>query len=509
MSKAALFCVLLAAVSCSKKQTSSVTGWTYNDPKTGGFQVARNVKQVAPPGMVYIEGGTFTMGRTYEDIPSDWNNVPRRVTVVSFYMDQCEISNLNWNEYLHWTKLVLHNYPDLIRRATPDTLVWRSELAYNEPYVDYYFTHVAYNNYPVVGVSWEQANDYCVWRTDRLNEMVMYKNKIINLPDYESIKTNDDAEDIKNNLVYNTDKYLQSSEYNPEDGKKPMTDAFGEQRKVSSRDGILYLDIRLPIESEWEYAAYGISAKDKEENFGEKQQFPWAGHQMRNPNKKFRGEMMANYVRGRGDMMGLGGHLNDKAAITNTVTSYWPNGYGLYNMAGNVNEWVMDVYRPLSSEQYEEYNAFRGNEYKSPLLLSSTMEGKQVKIPVIDSLGRVKYVYPVEKDSMDQYIKYDVRNFRDGDAKSSKASDNWKTPMDPDEAAKLMYDPDQATSAESMLAPKLTNTTRVYKGGSWKDRAYWLSPGTRRYMEQTKSASDVGFRCAMSKVGVEPAAERK
>ena len=59
--------------------------------------------------------------------------------------------------------------------SKPDTLVWRSELAYNEPYVEYYFRHPSYNFYPVVGVNWKQAHDFCVWRTDRVNQ-----NELIN-----------------------------------------------------------------------------------------------------------------------------------------------------------------------------------------------------------------------------------------------------------------------------------------------------------------------------------------
>ena len=58
---------------------------------------------------------------------------------------------------------------------------------------------------------------------------------------------------------------------------------------------------------------------------------------------------MANFTRGRGDLMGMAGSLNDNADITAPVTSYEPNDFGLYCMAGNVNEWVSDVYRPLSS----------------------------------------------------------------------------------------------------------------------------------------------------------------
>ncbi len=499
--KTVLFLSALLLVSCMKKEASSVTGWAYNDRKTGGFEVNNNYYQQTPPGMVFVEGGTFTMGRTQEDIPGDWDNIPRRVTVSSFFMDQTEISNLHWNEYLHWMKLIMHNSPDLIRKATPDTLVWRTELAYNEPYVEYYFSHVAYNNYPVVGVSWEQAADYCVWRTDRANELVMVSNGLITMPDFESVKDNEDAEEIKNNVVLNTRKYLLSSEFQPETGKRPMENLWGEERKTNMSDGLLFPDFRLPTEAEWEYAAYGVIARDGEENSGEKKQFPWPGHQMRNPSKDFRGQMQANFVRGRGDMMGMGGKLNDGATLTNTVTAYWPNEFGLYNMAGNVNEWVMDVYRPLSSEQVEEYNSFRGNEYKAPVFNENTQEGKKVMVPVIDSLGRVKYVIPVEKSdsTMGDYIKYDVRNYGDGDNRSGKSPDAWKTPMDPDMATKLLYDPD--VTADGLLSRKLTNKTRVYKGGSWRDRVYWLNPSTRRYLEQDKSTNDIGFRCAMSKLG--------
>ncbi|MDR1679479.1 MAG: SUMF1/EgtB/PvdO family nonheme iron enzyme [Prevotellaceae bacterium] len=501
ISKTVLVFSMLLAVSCGKKQSSSVTGWAYNDKKTAGFEVTFDYHQETPPGMVFIEGGTFTMGRTQEDIPGDWNNVPRRVTVSSFYMDQTEISNLHWNEYLHWMRVVMHNYPELIKKATPDTLVWRDELAYNDPYVSYYFTHVSYNNYPVVGVSWEQATDYCVWRTDRVNERIMVERGLIASPDFEGMRDNEDGEEISKNMIYNTNKYLMSSEYQPEEGKKPMQNLFGENRKTNLSDGLLFPDFRLPTEAEWEYAAYGVSAKDGEENSGEKNQFPWPGHQMRNADKKYRGEMMANYVRGSGDMMGMGGRLNDAATITNTVDSYFPNDFGLYNMAGNVNEWVMDVYRALTPEQVTEYNSVRGNVYTSPVFTENTQDGKKVMIPVIDSLGRVKMVIPVEKSdsTMGKYIKYDVRNYGDGDARSSMNSDLWKTPMDPDAATKLLYDPD--ATADGLLSAKITNTSRVYKGGSWKDRATWLNPSTRRFLEQTQSTSDIGFRCAMTRLG--------
>ncbi|MBO5132625.1 MAG: SUMF1/EgtB/PvdO family nonheme iron enzyme [Paludibacteraceae bacterium] len=507
--KPALVLMIVGATlaSCGEKKlkdstASNTTGWKYNDKENGGFQVVNGYEQDTPPGMVFIEGGTFTQGRVIEDVIGDWNNIPRRVTVASFYMDQYEISNVNWREYLHWMGNVFHNDINIVMKAYPDTLVWREELAYNEPYLDFYFSHVAYNWYPVVGVSWVQCADYCIWRTDRVNEMRMAEEGIIQYTDFQALKGNTDMDDIAQNQIFSTQKYIMKSDYKPTDGKKPMTDVYGNARKTNMSDGVLLPKFRLPTEAEWEYAAYGTKAVEGEENYQEKKIYPWYGHQMRNPAKKVKGEMYANYVRGRGDMMGMGGKLNDHATITAPVDAFWPNEFGLYCMAGNVNEWVLDVYRVLSSDDVQEYNPFRGNEYMVPQMEETTVDGQNIRVPQIDSLGRVKFTYEASKaDDPAKYAKLDVRNYKDGDAASALDRTQWKTIVDPDISTKKLYDPD--TDAEGMLTSKISNTTRVYKGGGWKDRAYWLNPGQRRYLEQTESRSDIGFRCAMSKVGAE------
>ncbi|MGL1627278.1 SUMF1/EgtB/PvdO family nonheme iron enzyme, partial [Vibrio parahaemolyticus] len=105
----------------------------------------------------------------------DWNNIPRRVTVNSFFIDKTEISNLNYREYLYWLEGTFGGagMDSIVDQAKPDTLVWRDQLSFNEPYVEYYFRHPSYNNYPVVGVSWKQATDFCIWRTDRVNELAL------------------------------------------------------------------------------------------------------------------------------------------------------------------------------------------------------------------------------------------------------------------------------------------------------------------------------------------------
>jgi formylglycine-generating enzyme required for sulfatase activity len=350
--------------------------------------------------------------------------------------------------------------------------------------------------YPVVGVSWEQATDYCVWRSDRVNEKVLKENGVIDFPDFEAIyrdSTRFENDSTAKAKAFNTGKYLKTDDYDPASAKTTSVNAFGDPRKTNMSDGLLMPNYRLPTEAEWEFAAYGLKSEEDMENYDVRRIYPWDGTQTRNPNRKHRGKIMANFSRGRGDMMGVAGDLNDKANITAPVNSFWPNDFGLYNMAGNVNEWVMDVYRPASSDEYSEYNPFRGNVYVAPV--QDSIGNFQ-----LDSLGRLAYDVPVSRDSLAQYNKYDVRNWKDGDAQSGV--NKWTDVVDPDVATRRLYDADFANSdMEKLLATQISNTTRVYKGGSWKDRSYWLSPATRRYKEQSKSANDIGFRCAMDRVG--------
>src|SRR3954470_847386 len=101
---ARLLAIATAAVlitSCAKER-SPVTGWNYNDEKNGGFEVVPYEEQETGPGLVLIEGGTFTMGRTEQDVRYEWDNIPRRVTISSFYMDETEVANVHYLEYLYW-----------------------------------------------------------------------------------------------------------------------------------------------------------------------------------------------------------------------------------------------------------------------------------------------------------------------------------------------------------------------------------------------------------------------
>jgi sulfatase modifying factor 1 len=363
--------------STSPGKYSTTTGLEYNSEN--GYQVADFKGQPEGPNLVYIEGGRTVLGSFEEDILFTRDNVERTVTVASFYMDETEVANIHWLEYLHY--LSVDSPKTTYEHALPDTTVWNSQLAFNDPYRDHYLRYPGFRYYPVVGVSWEKAVEYCIWRTAVVNYKLATEAGLTDLPAETG-------------------------------GRIPL------------ETGVVLPDYRLPTEAEWEYAAQAlIGTQWLDENQTHQRLYPWDGHALRNPYGKEMGYFLANFKRGRGDYAGIAGKLNDGAMITAYIYEYPPNDYGLYNMAGNVNEWVYDTYRPLSFQDVDDLNPLRKNGFL-------------------------------------------------------------------DEEQKYMKD-------NSLVNDKV----KVYKGGSWKDVAYWLSPGTRRYLAQDSSLATIGFRCAMIKAG--------
>lgn len=643
--------------SACKFETSSVTGWDYNQPINGGFQKVPYEEQETGPGLILIEGGTFTMGRTEQDVTYEHHNSPRRVTVSSFYLDETEVTNFHWCEYLYWTARTYNtSFPLIYKQALPDTLIWREKLAYLEPYVENYLRHPAFRDYPVVGVSWLQCNAFCQWRTDRVNEYILIREGIL-----EWYPAQQDEPFVTDAYLSNQyDKSLRNQEHqlvdldpdNPGKGKRGKMKLGTRPVRVS--DGILLPRYRLPTEAEWEFAAYGLVGQTFDERIVERRIYPWDGHWVRNPDEKWQGDMLANFVRGRGDYMGIAGNLNDAGDVTTPVFSYWPNDYGLYNMGGNVSEWVLDTYRPLSTEDFDEFRPFRGNVFKTKVLTSegsidqkhdetiydidgikqyilefekqrrihqrldtTTPGGKidqalidtikievdkaleiknrykdaksvpvfrgepekedyflilasytikeliQTSIPnivnnlrndpnlglsnpnvnaqyeveiapiliggisefVINEPGNVRWRDVTEEENINRrnYRKADNVDFLEGDIQSSKYYLN-KVGMN---RSKFVEDvnADKRTESHAMfqhgyengvqqsggpiitdsvtMAPTtlISDKSKVFKGGSWRDRAYWLNPGTRRYLDEDMSRATIGFRCAMDRVG--------
>ena len=456
---------LSIGTSC-KKQKSATTGWNMNDTKWGGNQYINYEGQETGPGLVLVNGGTFTMGSTEENVTYSHDNVERRVTVSSFYMDETEVTNWQYREYLNWLARVFVDYPEVHDKALPDTACWRRKLAYNEPSVKYYFRHPSYNDYPVVGINWIQATGFAAWRTDRVNEYILIREKVQDV----NVIAQQVNEDNFNTDAYYNGQYEGLVKNNLRDIAPGGTD-----RKVAIEDGIMLPEYRLPTEAEWEYASSALIGNSQYENINTKRIYPWNGLTTRKLSpEKDRGEIQANFKRGRGDQAGVASKLNDNGFVTTPVKSYWPNDFGLWNMAGNVSEWVMDVYRPLSGEDIEDFNSFRGNNYKTKLLDADR--------------------YVAEKDSLGRIIYKDVTAEENADRRNYTTADNIGF-LDEE-----TYD-NGSQQYEYGVTSLINNRARVYKGASWDDRAYWLSPGTRRYLDEQQSLSTLGFRCAMVRIG--------
>jgi len=526
--------------SSSSKNSSRATGWQINS-REGGFQYNSDFKeQETSPGLVFIEGGTFTKGRVQDDVMHDWNNTPNQQHVQSFYMDETEVTNAMYMEYLDWIKRVYppsdENFRAIYEGALPDTLVWRNRLGYNEVMTENYLRHPGYGEYPVVGVSWIQAVEFANWRSDRVNEF--------NLEEAGYLKRDAKIVDVDAESTFNTDTYINAPSLtyggneeviNPERGNKRFvrTDADGNETNIyaTRETGLITPKYRLPTETEWEYAALGLSEIRSYNLYRGRKKYPWDGQYTRNGSRKYRGDQLANFKQGKGDYGGIAGWSDDGADITNKVKSYEPNDYGLYDMAGNVAEWVADVYRPIVDDEFNDFNYYRGNVYTK----NAINEDGSVKVVttddiVYDTLSNGKIVarnlpgeiLQVPVDENETYLrtnfdKSNEINYRDGDRQSSRRFESFneedETTGKSDETSKMYNSPKNVIARDSTgkilreydrsntRTSLINDEVRVYKGGSWKDREYWLDPAQRRYFPQDMATDYIGFRCAMSRVG--------
>jgi formylglycine-generating enzyme len=347
----ALIAIISTATSCKMLggKNKSGGGSLPNDGQLHGVAPGAKAGASKPIGMVYINPGTFHMGPNDDDVSYAFTARNKQVSISGFWMDATEITNneyrqfTNWvrdsaaaklmgyvkqgadgTEYIDWSKAKTIKWGDkatlekidamvltpdnrifgkkeidankieyqseifdytaasqnrdpniprskfIIKKAIkvyPDTLCWVRDFSYsyNEPMSKQYYSHPAFGNYPVVGVSWKQATAFCEWRTHYLN-------------------------------------------------------SFLESKGRASES-----DYRLPTEAQWEYAARGGRSQAS---------YPWGGYYLRNK----KGCLLANFKPGRGN------YPEDGGLYTVRADAYWPNDFGLYNMAGNVAEWTSSLY---------------------------------------------------------------------------------------------------------------------------------------------------------------------
>jgi sulfatase modifying factor 1 len=234
-----------------------------------------------------IPAGSFHYGQSDSDVPYPNLTRSRVIKVDSFYIFNHEVTN---GEYQAFIKDIQSKDTTFYKQMLPDTLVWRDRYSYSEPMVDYYFRHPAYRNYPVLGVSYEQAEHYCKWLTQ---------------------------------------KYL------------------SENKRKFKR-----VEFKLPTIAEWTYAAMGSM---------ELSRFPWKGNSMQDKDGKWMAKFRVIPQDGIGyeiiPVQKLDGKIEYRKMLTASgwfgasdmdhwivapVKSYPANGYGLYDMAGNVEEYVLE-----------------------------------------------------------------------------------------------------------------------------------------------------------------------
>ena len=432
--------VVFTLVGCSNTNQGELVG------------VRKKTKQFNHPdpfGMAFVPMGSFTMGVGGQDITSGQTAQPKTISVSSFYMDETEITNNEYREFVYWvrdsiarnllaeasidgfrikenpktgevyendgiinweTPIEWNSTDENVRQALegmffseeeryygkkeidprklnyqyfwidlhaaakkefnegetydyksasfanrkkdrttfvknetinvyPDTLSWIHDYSYsfNDPLTEKYFWHIAYDNYPVVGVNWHQAKAFCVWRTEKLN------------------------------------KYLRTQK-----GETVLS------------------EFRLPTEAEWEWAARGGNHLNP---------YPWGGPYTRNA----QGCFLANFKPLRGN------YIADGGLRTLVVGHYPPNDWGLYDMAGNVAEWTNSAYDPISYNYAWDMNP--------------------------------NYTYNANEDD-----------------------------------------------------PAIMKR-KVIRGGSWKDIAYYLEVSTRAYEYQDTAKCYIGFRCIQPYLG--------
>lgn len=558
--------VVLSLASCGGKRssgTSALTGWSFNDFDGGA---GNNYKgQPTPPGMVLIEGGTFTMGHVQDDVMFDWNTTPVQMQVRSFYIDEAEVTNREYRLFLHWMEKVYppdnDNYRNIYTSMLPDTLVWRAMLGEAELLTETYLRHPAYNDYPVVGVSWIQANEYCKWRTNMVNsKILMDKGLLENIFEMDTLlvegknRFDTDVYLADPTMLFDGDSTIYKKGLPDLSAKKKKSRGRGQKanksrsrssedkpgrgrskgaftgRHVKIEDGILVQKFRLPTEMEWEFAAKALVEKREYNTIKGRKKFAWSGKYARNKNKRFQGDRLANFKIGKGNYSGVSGWSDDGSDIPIAVKSYQPNDFGLYDMSGNVAEWVADVYRPIIDTDANDFNYFRGNiftkkmidEYGKVVIVDEnsivydTLDDGTIR--PVDLPGSLKYIPITKSDAFmrENYEKSYNVDAGDGDIKSTKKYyieedelENkprmYNSPVIPSEIGESGYRKQAYDGKERTTL--ISDNSHVIKGGSWKDRAYWLDPAQRRFLPKYMATNYVGFRCATDRLG--PMSDKK
>lgn len=399
----------------------------------------------------------------------------------SFYMSLIEEPNINYIMYLQWIDRVYGaQYPEVLVNALPNVKEYSKMYRYNDPQIENYMLHPAFRYYPVVGLSYDQIQNYLIWKTDRLNESTLIDLGIQN-PDWEQ----------KNESNFNTESYL-CGQYIGNIRKQLRDKETNQERAVQLKDNILKPSFRLPTEAEWVYAsqfqkpldrkryAQPFSKSTKKHPFG-KDYYPlfwskyfeaekkYGGHgiifQEYNTPQFFNGIDTLSYdINADYDAKKLNTReyniVDGQPSRLTTITDYDTHSYGLANMASGVKEWVFDSWEPEFDVNFRNTDAiFEKNKAKKGLIVDENDQ-------------------PVERDFLGR-----MRGIKNTARLLGKKGNN--------EGVYWSFEYAEKPSFERRT--QYTPVKRVVRGGTYKN------PNTtnREALLETESSGEVGFRVVM------------
>jgi len=336
----------LVMTGCGKSSKS--TG-PVGDGQLRGVSLGSKYVMPKPPGMIYVPSGTFHMGPSDEDISYAFTARNKQVSINGFWMDATEITNDEYRQFVLWVRDSIAGNILNFKKNAPDgssAIDWAKvrTIKWADPKIQ------------------EQLSALIVTPDNRINgrkeidaKKIIYHSEWL---DYKEAAQRENADKPRSTFVVKKDTPIYpdtlvwirdfSYSYNEPHAKKyfshpaygsyPVVGVSWKQATAFTEWRTHYLnsylerskrmtesDFRLPTEAEWEYAARGGRSQVP---------FPWGGPYLRNK----KGCLLANFKPGRGN------YPEDGGMYTVRADAYWPNDFGLYNMAGNVAEWTSSLY---------------------------------------------------------------------------------------------------------------------------------------------------------------------
>jgi sulfatase modifying factor 1 len=326
-------------------------------------------KGINPFGMVYIPSGTLHVGQSGEDIFNTYVQRPLSISIQGFYMDDTEISNNEYRQFVDWVKeyyahiLMDDFYEDDYGMERID---WELEIDWNDEILDELYIYndvLGTRNFDVSQLEYEYSCiDLRQAAAGRSGQDIVKSATVNAYPD-TLVWVRDFAYSYNDPMTLNYFWHPAFDDYPVVGIDWHQARAFCHWRTVQwnqNRPGETHQEgFRLPNEYEWEYAARGGH---------DLAPYPWGGYYVRNA----KGCLLANFKPGRGN------YPEDGGFYTVPIDSYFPNDYGLYNMSGNVSEWTLSAYRDEANAYVHDLNPdvqYDANEDDPPVLKRKVIRG--------------------------------------------------------------------------------------------------------------------------------------